>query len=126
MIQVLVAEKCQLLMTKKCQSPKNVWLFNILRLFLMVKIVGMQIEGICTCLRGADGGRSGGADVAIEVATMQNWPSLVLPVVSPLLLSLSCDYKKTEATKKILVTTRVCCLSQICKSVCEKTGISSR
>ncbi len=62
----------------------------------MVKIVGMQIEGICTCLRGADGGRSGGADVAIEVAAMQNWPSLLLPVVSPLLLSLSCDYQKNQ------------------------------
>jgi hypothetical protein len=95
MIQVLVAEKCQLLMIKKCQSPKNVCLFNILRLFLMVKI-----EGICTCLRGADGGRSGGADVAIEVATMQNWPSLVLPVVSPLLLSLSCDYQKNKGNQK--------------------------
>jgi hypothetical protein len=100
MIQVLVAEKCQLLMIKKCQSPKNVWLFNILRLFLMVKIVGMQIEGICTCLGGADGGRSGGADVAIEVATMQNWPSLLLPVVSPLLLSLSCDYQKNRSNQK--------------------------
>lgn len=66
----------------------------------MVKIVGMQIDRICTCLGGADGGRSGGADVAIEVATMQNWPSLLLPVVSPLLLSLSCDCQKNRGNQK--------------------------
>jgi hypothetical protein len=34
--------------------------------------------------------------------------------------------RKTGATKKILVTTRVCYFSQTSKSACEKIGISSR
>jgi hypothetical protein len=45
----------------------------------MVKIVGMQIERICTCLGGANGDRSSGVNVIIRVETMKN-----SHVVSPL------------------------------------------